>query len=162
MNNTKMKNCEVYKELRRRYEKSQEQLADEAHITRDRLGDYERGKLTPTPEDVVNLSRNLNGKRLCRWYCHAECPVGKEIDLLPVDPLNEEILSTTMMKIMNELNKLKKIDINRLIEISMDGVIDKSELSDYTILRDSLAQLGQAYGTLLRIEDDGKYIESGN
>ncbi|MBR4759453.1 MAG: hypothetical protein IK078_04815, partial [Lachnospiraceae bacterium] len=61
---------------------------------------------------------------------------------------------------MNELNKLKQIDINRLIEISMDGVIDKSERSDYNILRNSLAQLGQAYGTLLRIEDDGKYIES--
>ncbi|MCR5283310.1 MAG: helix-turn-helix domain-containing protein [Lachnospiraceae bacterium] len=158
----KMKNCEVYKELRRKYDKSQEQLAEEALLTRDKLGDYERGKATPSPEDIVNLSRNLNGKRLCRWYCYAECPVGKEIDLLPVDPMDEELLSTTMMKIMNELNKLKQIDINRLIEISMDGVIDKSELSDYNILRNSLAELGHAYGTLLRIEDDGKYIEAGD
>ena len=159
-NGTRMKNCEVYKELRKRYDKSQEQLAEEALLTRDKLGDYERGKLTPSPEDIVNLSRNLNGRRLCRWYCYAECPVGKEIGLLPVDAMEEEILSTTMMKIMNELNKLKQIDINRLIEISMDGKIDKSELSDYNTLRNSLAELGHAYGALLRIEDDGKYIET--
>ncbi|MCR4691076.1 MAG: helix-turn-helix transcriptional regulator [Lachnospiraceae bacterium] len=159
MEKKEMKNCDVYKELRRRYDMSQEQLAEQSHITRDKLGDIERGKVTPAPEDIVSMSRSLNGKRLCRWFCYAQCPIGKEIDLLPVDPLNEELLSTTMMRIMNELNKLKSIDINRLIEISMDGVIDKSEMSDYRILRDSLAELGHAYGTLLRIEDDGKYIE---
>ncbi len=158
MGKNDIKNCEVYKELRRRYDLSQEQLAEAAHLTRDKLGDIERGKVLPSPEDVISLSHELNGRRLCRWYCYAECPIGREIELLPVDAIEEEPLSITMMKIMNELNKLKKIDINRLIEISMDGVIDTSELSDYRILRDSLAELGQAYGALLRIEDDGKYI----
>ncbi|MBO4337583.1 MAG: helix-turn-helix transcriptional regulator [Lachnospiraceae bacterium] len=158
MEKNKTKSCEVYKTLRRRYDLSQEQLAEAAHLTRDKLGDIERGKVKPSPEDIIYLSRQLNGRRLCRWYCYAECPIGEEIELLPVDAIEEEELSTTMMKIMNELNKLKKIDINRLIEISMDGKIDTSELDDYKALRDSLAQLGQAYGTLLRIEDDGKYI----
>lgn len=38
-NEENMKNCEIYKELRKRYDKSQEQLAEESMITRDKLGD---------------------------------------------------------------------------------------------------------------------------
>ena len=116
---------------------------------------------TPDTDEIVALSKHYNSKRLCRWYCYEECPVGKEIGLLPVDALEEERLDSTMLVIINSLNKLKNIDIEGMVEISVDGKIDKSEKEDFDTLKSSLASLAQAYGALLRIEEDGKSIYNG-
>ena len=147
-----------YKKIRELNAQSQETVANGTRISRDKIGAFERNEKTPDPDEIVALSEFYNSKRLCRWYCSEECPVGKEIHLLPVDALEEERLDSTMLVIINSLNKLKNIDIERMVEISVDGKIDKSEIDDFNILKSSLASLAQAYGALLRIEEDGHSI----
>ena len=63
-----------------------------------------------------------------------------------------------MLVIINSLNKLKNINIERMIEISVDSRIDESEKADFNTLKESLAALSDAYNALLRIEEDGKAI----
>ena len=155
------KNTNVYKRIREINDQSQENVASGAGISRDKIGAFERNEKRPDPDEIVALSKHYNSKRLFRWYCYEECPVGKEICLLPVDALEEERLDSTMLVIINSLNKLKNIDIERMVEISVDGKIDKSEKADFNTLKSSLASLAQAYGALLRIEEDGKSIYNG-
>lgn len=152
------KNSSVYKSIREKNVQSQEAVANGTGISRDKIGSFERNEKMPDPDEIVALSKHYNSKRLCRWYCYDECPVGKEIGLLPVDALEEERLDTTMLVIINSLNKLKNVNIERIVEISVDGKIDGNELEDYENLKSSLASLAQAYGALLRIEEDGKSI----
>lgn len=152
------KNSSVYKKIRENKGQSQESVANGTGISRDKIGAFERNEKTPDPNEIVALSNHYGSKRLCRWYCYDECPVGEKIGLLPVDALEEERLDTTMLIIINSLNKLKNINIERIIEISVDGKIDGNELEDYENLKNSLASLAQAYGALLRIEEDGKSI----
>ena len=59
---------------------------------------------------------------------------------------------------VDSLNKLKKIDLARLVEISMDGVIDVSEKNDFMELKRGLNSISKAYGALLRWEEDGNTI----
>lgn len=63
-----------------------------------------------------------------------------------------------MLSIIDSLNKLNKIDLNRLVEISKDGVIDETEAADFNILKKSLKSISKAYGALMRWEEDGNVI----
>lgn len=152
------KETSVYKKIREQNDKSQETVATGTGISRDKIGAFERNEKTPDPDEIVALSDFYNSKRLCRWYCHKECPVGKEIGYPEVNALEEERLDSTMLVIINSLNKLKNIDVDRMIEISVDSKIDESEKEDFTVLKENLATLSEAYNALLRIEEDGKAI----
>ncbi len=152
------KETSVYKKIREQNDKSQETVALGTGISRDKIGAFERNEKTPEPDEIVALSEFYYSKRLCRWYCHEECPVGREIGYPAVNALEEERLDSTMLVIINSLNKLKNINIERMIEISVDSRIDESEKADFNTLKESLAALSDAYNALLRIEEDGKAI----
>ena len=152
------KETSVYKKIREQNDKSQETVASGTGISRDKIGAFERNEKAPEPDEIVALSEFYDSKRLCRWYCHEECPVGREIGYPAVNALEEERLDSTMLVIINSLNKLKNINIERMIEISVDSRIDESEKADFNTLKESLAALSDAYNALLRIEEDGKAI----
>lgn len=163
MGNSKKEETNVYKALREcsADNMSQEKIAEKSQIPRDKIGAFERGEKIPNPDEIARLSDVIGGNRLCRWYCSTQCEVGKEkLKLIKVDALQKEQLGTTMLKIIYSINKLRDINIERMVEISMDGQIDENELSDYRILKESLEELGQAYGELLRIEEDGIFINN--
>lgn len=150
----------VYRRIRKKQEDkpSIDDIAERTCIPKDTLGDIERGSKEPNPNDVVELSRTYNSKRLCRWYCSNKCPVGKEINLIKVKGLAEEDLGLTMLTIIDSLNKLNSIDLQRMIEISKDGIIDETEAEDFNTLKRNLKQISKAYGCLMRWEEDGNII----
>lgn len=150
----------VYRSIRKKQPEklSIDDVSSKTGIPKDTLGDIERGSKMPSVSDLVELSKAYNSKRLCRWFCSNECPVGTYIDLNKVDGLGEEQLGLIILSVMDSLNKLKQIDLARLVEISMDGIIDSSEKEDFLELKRNLNSISKAYGALLRWEEDGNTI----
>ena len=149
----------LYKIMRKeKTSASIETVSKETGIPQDRLGDIERGEKEPNVQDVAALAKYYNSKRMCKWFCSNECPVGKEIDLIKVDGTGTEDMGLIMLKIIDNLNKLRTVNIDRIVEIAADGVIDESELADFSKLKDALKEISKAYGALLRWEEDGNVI----
>ena len=150
----------VYRNIRKKQDgkPSIDDISIKTGIPKDTLGDIERGSKTPALTDLVELSKAYDSKRLCRWFCSNECPVGKHIGLIKVDGTGEEHIGLIMLTIIDSLNKLNKIDLERLIEISKDGIIDESEADDFNTLKSSLKKISKAYGALMRWEEDGNII----
>lgn len=150
----------VYRVIRKNQngKPSIDDISNATGIPKDTLGDIERGSKNPSLSDLVELAKTYNSKRLCRWFCSCECPVGQHIKLIKVDGTGEEHLGLIMLSIIDSLNKLNKIDLNRLIEISKDGIIDESETEDFISLKKNLKSLSKAYGALIRWEEDGNII----
>ena len=150
----------VYRNIRKKQEgkPSIDEISTKTGIPKDTLGDIERGSKTPNLNDLVELSKAYDSKRLCRWFCSNECPVGKHIDLIKVDGTGEEHLGLIMLTIIDSLHKLNKIDLQRLAEISQDGIIDETEADDFIQLKKTLKKISKAYGALMRWEEDGNVI----
>ena len=150
----------VYRSIRKNQDEklSIDEVALRTGIPKDTLGDIERGSKMPGLNDLVELAKVYDSKRLCRWFCSNECPVGKHIDLIKIDGLGREQLGLIILSVIDSLNKLKNIDLARLVEISKDGIIDASEETDFYELKKGLKSISKAYGALLRWEEDGNVI----
>lgn len=150
----------VYRAIRKNRpgKPSIDDISVETGIPKDTLGDIERGSKQPALTDLVELSKIYDSKRLCRWFCSNECPVGQHINLIKVDGLEEEQLGLIMLSVIDSLNNLKKIDLERLVEISRDGIIDITEVDDFNNLKKNLKKIARAYGSLMRCEEDGNTI----
>lgn len=150
----------VYRAIRKNQpgKPSIDDISIKTGIPKDTLGDIERGSKQPMLSDLVELSKAYDSKRLCRWFCSNECPVGQHIELIKVDGLEEEQLGLIMLSIIDSLNSLKKIDLERLVEISRDGIIDMTEVEDFNNLKKNLKKIARAYGSLMRWEEDGNTI----
>jgi DNA-binding XRE family transcriptional regulator len=148
----------IYRALRKSVQLSQEEASEQSGIPRNSLVEIESdndGKhKEPGTEDIVSLSKIYHSKRLCHWYCSSVCPVGREINLLEIEPLETEDFGHTMMTIHSAIRNLKSLDLDELIDIAKDGKIEKDEKETYTKIKDSLAELAKSYGALLRIEED--------
>lgn len=144
----------VYQVLRDKKDVSQETAAEEIGINRNILSDIEKDYKKPDADQLYALAKYYDSKRLCHWYCSQKCEVGKYLNLLPVDALQPEDLGHAMMKIYSAIQQLKNLDLSELIEIAKDGIIEESERETYDKIKASIAELAQAYGTLLRIEED--------
>ena len=158
------KNDTIYRKIRKNLgtKLSLEAICNETKINKDWLGDLERGEVNvenyPLLHNILELSKLYNSKRMCHWFCSDECPIGKHLELDHVDGEGKENIGLIILNIMDAMNKLKQIDLNRLIEISKDGVIDDTELEDYNALKSNLKQISLAYNALLRWEEDGNQI----
>lgn len=150
----------VYRCIRKKQEgkPSIDEISIKTGIPKDTLGDIERGSKIPNLNDLTELSKVYECKRLCRWFCSNECPVGKHLNLIKVDGNGEEHLGLIMLTIIDSLNKLNKIDLQRLAEIAQDGVIDETEAEDFIQLKKTLRKISKAYGSLMRWEEDGNQI----
>ncbi|MCQ2521661.1 MAG: helix-turn-helix transcriptional regulator [Lachnospiraceae bacterium] len=150
----------VYRRIRKNMDEknSLDDISLKTGIPKDTLGDIERGYRKPAPEDVVVLSDAYDNKRLCRWYCASECPVGQRLGLPKVDGLEKEQLGLIALSLIDSINSLQKVNIERVVEISKDGLIDVTETDDYTTLKKSLRKISKAYNALLRWEEDGNII----
>ena len=80
---------------------------------------------------------------LCNYYCSHECPIGQEY----VPEVKFKELSQITLEMLASLNSLEK-EKNRLIEITVDGVISDDELHDFEKIQDQLAQISLAIDSL--------------
>ena len=80
---------------------------------------------------------------LCNYYCSHECPIGQEY----VPEVKSKELSQITLEMLASLNSLEK-EKNRLIEITVDGVISDDEMNDFKRIQEQLSQISMAIDSL--------------
>lgn len=113
------------------------------YISDDRIDKIERGLLEPRPEEIVTMSKAYKDPELCNYYCSNECPIGRNT----VPEIHLKDLSQITLEMLAALNSMEK-EKNRLIEITVDGVISDDEKADFAKIRSELDQISLSVSAL--------------
>ena len=127
-------------------------------ISSDRIEKIESEKSLPHPEEILAMADCYKNPALCNYYCSHECPIGQEY----VPEVTFKELSQITLEMLASLNSLEK-EKNRLIEITVDGIISEDEKKDFEKIQAQLSQISLAIDSLeLWVQKaimDGKIIE---
>lgn len=113
------------------------------YISADRIEKIESGRSLPHPEEILTMAECYKNPALCNYYCSHECPIGQEH--VPEIKLKE--LSQITLEVLASLNAMEK-EKNRLIEITVDGVISSEEIKDFEKIQEQLSQIAIAIDSL--------------
>ena len=112
-------------------------------ISSDRIEKIESEKSLPHPDEILAMADCYKNPSLCNYYCSHECPIGQEY----VPEVKLKDLSQITLEMLASLNTLEK-EKNRLIEITVDGVISEDEKEDFERIQTQLAQISMAVDSL--------------
>ena len=112
-------------------------------ISSDRIEKIESAKSLPHPDEILAMADCYKNPALCNYYCSHECPIGQEY----VPEVTFKELSQITLEMLASLNSLEK-EKNRLIEITVDGVISEDEKKDFEKIQQQLAQISLAIDSL--------------
>ena len=113
------------------------------YISADRIEKIESGRSLPHPEEILTMAECYKNPALCNYYCSHECPIGQEH--VPEIKLKE--LSQITLEVLASLNAMEK-EKNRLIEITVDGVISAEEIKDFEKIQEQLSHIAIAIDSL--------------
>lgn len=113
------------------------------YVSADRIEKIESEKSLPHPDEILAMADCYKNPSLCNYYCSHECPIGQEY--VPEVKLKE--LSQITLEMLASLNSLEK-EKNRLIEITVDGIISEDEMKDFQKIQSQLSQLSLAIDAL--------------
>ena len=137
-------NKTIYQTSREALELTREQAAERLEfISADRIEKIEYEKSLPHPEEVLAMAECYKSPILCNYFCSHECPIGIE----HVPEIKEKELSQITLEMLSTLNKLTNAK-ERLIEITVDGVISKDEMNDFKEIQEQLSQISMAIDSL--------------
>ena len=122
-------------------------------LTADRIEKIENERSLPHPDEVLLMAEGYKAPQLCNYYCANECQIGQEY----VPEVKTRELSQITLEMLATLNSLNR-DRDRLIEITVDGVISDDEISDFLAIQDSLEKMSLAVSAL-RLWVDQKIAE---
>ena len=114
------------------------------YISADRIAKIESGKVQVQPDEVKKMSEVYGQPALCNHFCTNECEIGKKY--VPEVKLDTS-LSQIVLEILSSLNSLQKSK-ERLIEISVDGVIADSEVPDFIAIQKELDNISVTVNAL--------------
>ena len=127
----------IYFSLRENLGLSREQACEQLNcVSISRLSKIEYGEVLPYPEEIYAMARVYKAPSLCNHYCANECPLGQyyvpnvEVKDLPV-------ITLEMLNLLNRLSREKE----RLVEITVDGVISEDEIADFRKIRADLEKM---------------------
>lgn len=108
-----------------------------------RIEKIESEKCEPHPDEIMAMANAYKKPGLCNYYCSNECPIGQhsvpEIQEKPLAQITLEMLST-----INSLTKQK----DRLVEITVDGVVSDDEMNDFLKIKDELEKMSVSIDSL--------------
>ena len=99
----------------------------------------EYNQTLPAPDYVLAMARAYKKPELCNNYCAKECPIGN----VYVPEVKTTELSQIVLRLLASLNTLEK-DKERLIEITVDGGINESEMADFARIQKTINQISMA------------------
>lgn len=114
------------------------------YISADRIVKIESGKSQAQPDEVKKMSEVYGQPALCNYYCTKECDIGKKY--VPEVKMDSD-LSQIILEILNSFNSLQK-NKERLIEISVDGKIEDSEIPDFIAIQKELDDISVTVNAL--------------
>ncbi len=112
-------------------------------ISSDRIEKIESEKSLPHPDEILAMADCYKNPSLCNYYCSHECPIGQEY----VPEVTFKELSQITLEMLASLNALDK-EKNRLIEITVDGVISEDEMKDFKKIQEQLSQISLTIDSL--------------
>lgn len=112
-------------------------------VSADRIEKIESERSLPHPEEILCMSKAYKAPNLCNYYCSHECPIGMEC----VPEVQMKDLSQITLEMLASLNSLEK-EKNRLIEITVDGVISEDEMKDFKNIQEQLSQISLTIDSL--------------
>lgn len=137
-------NKNIYQQSRENASLTREAAAEKLDfISASKIEKIEYEKTLPHPEEVLAMAKCYKDPSLCNYYCSHECPIGQEY----VPEVSFKELSQITLKMLASLNALEK-EKNRLIEITVDGVISEDELNDFKKIQTQLSQISLAIDSL--------------
>lgn len=137
-------NKNIYQLSRENAALTREAAAEQlTYISSDRIEKIESEKTLPHPDEILAMADCYKNPSLCNYYCSHECPIGQEY----VPEVKFKELSQITLEMLASLNTLEK-EKNRLIEITVDGVISADERKDFEKIQDQLAQISLAIDSL--------------
>ncbi len=138
-------NKNIYQVLREECGLSREEAEKRlVFITADRIVKIESGRVQAQPDEVKKMSEVYGQPALCNHFCTKECEIGKKY--VPEVKLDTN-LSQIVLEILSSLNSLQK-GKERLIEISVDGVIADSEIPDFIEIQKELDNISMTVNAL--------------
>lgn len=137
-------NKNIYQQSRENASLTREAAAEKLEfISASKIEKIEYEKTLPHPEEVLAMAKCYKEPSLCNYYCSHECPIGQEY----VPEVSFKELSQITLEMLASLNALEK-EKNRLIEITVDGVISEDELNDFKKIQTQLSQISLAIDSL--------------
>ena len=112
-------------------------------ISADRIEKIENEKTMPHPDEILAMAECYKKPTLCNYYCSHECPIGQE----QVPEIKMKDLSQITLEVLATLNTLEK-EKNRLIEITVDGIISDDELNDFKRINEHLSHISATVSSL--------------
>lgn len=142
--NSIRENKNIYHKSREAAALTREAAAEQLEfISESKIEKIEYDKVIPQPDEVLAMARCYKNPTLCNYYCSHECPIGQEY----VPEVSFKELSQITLEMLASLNALEK-EKNRLIEITVDGVISDDELKDFKKIQHQLSQISLAIDSL--------------
>ena len=137
-------NKNIYQTSRENCNFTREQAAELMEfLSSDRIEKIENEKSLPHPDEILAMADCYKNPSLCNYYCSHECPIGQEY--VPEVKIKE--LSQITLEMLASFNSMEK-EKNRLIEITVDGIISEDELKDFESIQERLAQIALAIDSL--------------
>ncbi|MBO5007208.1 MAG: helix-turn-helix transcriptional regulator [Clostridia bacterium] len=112
-------------------------------IPPERIERIENNKFNIHPDEVIRMAEVYKDPTLCNHYCSNECPIGMQY----VPEIKIKDLTQIVLEMLSSLNSMKKSQ-ERLIEITADGVIDDTELTDFIFIQQELERISVTVETL--------------
>ena len=134
----------IYQQSRENASLTREAAAEKLEfISESKIEKIEYEKVLPHPDEVLAMAKCYKNPSLCNYYCSHECPIGQEY----VPEVTFKELSQITLEMLASLNSLEK-EKNRLIEITVDGLISDDELEDFKKIQSQLSQISLAIDSL--------------
>lgn len=139
-------NKNIYQQLREDLGWSREEAESrmDGFISAKKIANIEGNKSLPYPSEVIKMAETYGQPALCNYFCSKECEIGAKY--VPEVKLNTD-LSQIVLEILNSLNSLQR-GRERLIEISVDGVIADSEVIDFISIQKKLDKISLTVNAL--------------
>ena len=137
-------NKNIYQQSRENASLTRESAAAQMEfLSESKIEKIEYEKALPQPEEVLAMAKCYKNPSLCNYYCSHECPIGQEY----VPEVKFKELSQITLEMLASLNSLEN-EKNRLIEITVDGIISEDELKDFEKIQKQLGQISIAIDSL--------------
>ena len=138
-----IQNKNVYLKSRESLDLTREKASELTGISESRIEKIESEKILPYPEDVLSMASAYRNPSLCNHFCSSDCPIGQKY----VSPVKEKTLSEIVLEMLSLLNSLNSKK-DRLIDMSADGNIDESELTEFAYIQKELEKISSCADSL--------------
>ena len=136
-------NKKIYQIKREEAGLTREKASELICVSADRIEKIENRGAVPYPEEVLCMAEGYKSPAICNYYCSNECPIGNQY----VPEVSIKDLRQIVLEMMLSLNSLQAKQ-NRLMEISIDNVVDADQIEDFVDIQDELERISILVETL--------------